>query len=235
MTGAVVDGAVRMFAPAPSVATITYPATGGADGDGAGSGDANVIGEAAGLDAGGGAAESVGGAPLASSALAGRPSTPTRAPSSGHSTGGRVPQAPTNMADASASRTMLTITICRRDDGLLMTIRTGDGMNRAVTRVPPRQSPDPLPASTNHLAPPTVCRLNEEHEGIAHGKPRPCWSGLDRSRWSDSNRRPAAYEAAALPLSYIGRQRCRLRTTRLKNTRAAGLAASDSIRRRGSR
>src|SRR6266545_2504247 len=24
------------------------------------------------------------------------------------------------------------------------------------------------------------------------------------SRWSDSNRRPAAYEAAALPLSYIG-------------------------------
>src|SRR5262249_35383335 len=116
MTGALVDGPVRMFAPAPSVATITNPASAGADGDGEGDGEpdpgdngvASAIGD--GPAVGGPAAESVGGTPT-SDVPGGRPSTPTCAPSSGRSTGGRAPQAPSSTAtpiDIAMTRTFIT-------------------------------------------------------------------------------------------------------------------------------
>lgn len=83
MTRADVDGDTRMFAPWPSVATITKLGTGDGDGDG----DENAAGDAPGEAVGGPAGASVGGGPLAVTALVGRASPPpTGAPSNGRST-----------------------------------------------------------------------------------------------------------------------------------------------------
>ena len=46
-----------------------------------------------------------------------------------------------------------------------------------------------------------------EHNEVAHRKiSKTAKPLIIKSRWSESNRRPADYESAALPLSYTGRK-----------------------------